>query len=125
MFLVLVFLVKVLQKKSNIYFGAKPPAPQYYNVARLRDNLWKLALRGHLNTMSDAGFELTTVGSRVRRLRPLGHRSSPVICNFKSVPLVLIKLKTYSSIRKCPPEFISEYTPFRKVWVHFNAVFKE
>ena len=34
-------------------FGAKPPAPQYYKVAttsRLRDNLWKLALRGHLNT---------------------------------------------------------------------------
>ena len=37
-------------------FGAKPPAPQYYKVVDFRDNLWKLALRGHLNTDVRARF---------------------------------------------------------------------
>ena len=34
-------------------FGAKYPAPLYY---RSSDNLWKLALRGHLNTDARAWF---------------------------------------------------------------------
>ena len=42
--------------RTNNRFGAKPPAPQYYKVATIRDNIWKLALSGHLNTDVRARF---------------------------------------------------------------------
>ena len=49
-------------------FGAKSPAPLYYRSSN--------AFEVTSTLMSERGFELTTIGFRARRLRPLGHSST-------------------------------------------------